>query len=158
MFATAGEDGRVLMFDLRSSSETMCLAKARATNSPFHAVQYNPLNSNFVATANAKEGAALFDIRVPGRSQVRYGARAESAMSIRFNYDGSQILALRRRLPPVLYATHSPDPVCQFYHKCYYNSCTMKSCCFAGESDEYVLSGSDDFNLYCWKVSGGFKI
>lgn len=28
----------------------------------------------------------------------------------------------------------------------------MKSCCFAGEMDEYVLSGSDDFNLYAWRI------
>lgn len=28
----------------------------------------------------------------------------------------------------------------------------MKSCCFAGESDEYILSGSDDFNLYVWRI------
>lgn len=28
----------------------------------------------------------------------------------------------------------------------------MKSCCFAGETDEFVLSGSDDFNLYVWRV------
>lgn len=29
----------------------------------------------------------------------------------------------------------------------------MKSCTFAGAMDEFVLSGSDDFNLYVWKVS-----
>ncbi|MPC79802.1 DDB1- and CUL4-associated factor 5 [Portunus trituberculatus] len=34
----------------------------------------------------------------------------------------------------------------------YYNSCTMKSCCFAGDNDQFVLSGSDDFNLYMWKI------
>jgi WD repeat-containing protein 22 len=28
----------------------------------------------------------------------------------------------------------------------------MKTCCFAGDGDEYVLSGSDDFNLYMWKM------
>lgn len=31
----------------------------------------------------------------------------------------------------------------------------MKSCCFAGEGDQFVLSGSDDFNLYMWKVPDG---
>lgn len=29
----------------------------------------------------------------------------------------------------------------------------MKSCTFAGEDDEYVVSGSDDFNLYIWRVA-----
>lgn len=73
-------------------------------------------------------------------------------MSVRFNSAGTQILALRRRQAPVLYAVHSPEPVAEFYHQDYYNSCTMKSCTFAGEGDQFVLSGSDDFNLYMWKI------
>lgn len=88
------------------------------------------------------------------RHFIKYGngTRQNSGMSVRFNSLGTQILALRRRLPPVLYSIHTEKPVCQFYHPDYYNSCTMKSCSFAGENDEYVLSGSDDFNLYMWKL------
>lgn len=74
-------------------------------------------------------------------------------MNVRFSGLGHQVLALRRRLPPILYNTCSPVAVCQFYHQDYYNSCTMKSCCFAGDNDEYVLSGSDDFNLYVWRLA-----
>ena len=70
------------------------------------------------------------------------------------NRSGTQILGLRRRLPPVLYNIDSPAHVSQFDHPGYYNSCTMKSCGFAGPDDEYVLSGSDDFNLYMWKIPG----
>lgn len=82
---------------------------------------------------------------------MRYGS-AESCMSVRWDSRGQQLLALRRRLPPVLYPVHSPCYVAQFDHPSYYNSCTMKSCCFAGDNDQFVLSGSDDFNLYMWKV------
>lgn len=151
IFATAGEDGRVLIFDLRASSEVMSLAKYRTA---FHAATYHPSDGNLMVTANAKEGAALWDLRRPRIPTLRYGGDncVESCMSVRFNNLGTQILALRRRLPPVLYTTASTEPVCQFYHVYYYNSCTMKSCTFAGENDEYVLSGSDDFNLYVWKV------
>lgn len=74
-------------------------------------------------------------------------------MSVRFNTHGTQVLALRRRLPPILYNTHCEDSICQFYHADYFNSCTMKSCSFAGDNDEYVISGSDDFNLYMWRVT-----
>lgn len=74
-------------------------------------------------------------------------------MSVRFNTIGDLVLALRRRLPPILYKTVQENPICQFYNPDYYNSCTMKSCCFAGEMDEFVLSGSDDFNLYVWRVA-----
>lgn len=28
----------------------------------------------------------------------------------------------------------------------------MKTCCFAGDKDNYILSGSDDFNLYMWRI------
>lgn len=76
-----------------------------------------------------------------------------SCMSVRFNRTGNLILGLRRRLTPILYSVNSPDRICTFYHSYYYNSCTMKSCTFAGEDDELVISGSDDFNLYVWRLS-----
>lgn len=69
-------------------------------------------------------------------------------MSVRFNSPGTQVLALPRLLLPMLYPTGSPEQIYQFYHQDYYNSCTMKICCFAGENDQFVLSGSDDFNMY----------
>ena len=34
----------------------------------------------------------------------------------------------------------------------YNNACTMKSCCFAGDRDEYAISGSDDHNIYIWRI------
>lgn len=61
VFATAGEDGRVLVFDMRAGgNETLSLAKHRA---PFHAVQFHPMDGHFVITANGKEGAAFWDLR-----------------------------------------------------------------------------------------------
>lgn len=60
IFSTAGEDGRVLMFDLRTSQDIKCVVKYRA---PFHAVMFHPIDDSFVITANAKEGAALWDLR-----------------------------------------------------------------------------------------------
>lgn len=61
IFATAGEDGRCLIFDMRSSaSKVQTLARYR---SPFHAVQFHPLDGNFAITANGKEGAAFWDLR-----------------------------------------------------------------------------------------------
>lgn len=60
IFSTAGEDGRVLIFDMRQGTEVLSLAKYRA---PFHAVQFHPLDGNFVITANGKEGAAFWDLR-----------------------------------------------------------------------------------------------
>lgn len=69
---------------------------------------------------------------------LRYDSQLvpQGAMSVRFNGDGSLLLALRRRQPPALYRLDASHPVAQFDHWGYYNSCTMKSCCFAGERDE----------------------
>lgn len=62
IFASSGEDGRILIFDLRTCSDVMCAAKYRA---PFHAVQYHPLDAGFLVTGNAKEGVGLWDLRKP---------------------------------------------------------------------------------------------
>ncbi|KAK5648903.1 hypothetical protein RI129_003795 [Pyrocoelia pectoralis] len=153
IIATAGDDGRILIFDIRESNTTdpLCIAKQKTG---FHSVMFNPFNSRLLATANSEEGISLWDYRKPKEALVRYDSAAGevSGISVCFNSNGSRLLALRRRLPPVLYATQSQNAICQFYHPQYYNSCTMKTCCFAGDNDEYILSGSDDFNLYMWRV------
>ncbi|KAG8256227.1 hypothetical protein J6590_073594 [Homalodisca vitripennis] len=150
VFASACEDGRILIYDIRepTSSDPFALA---VCSSAFHGVMFNPCESQLVATANAKDGAALWDVRKPKEVLVRYGS-AESCMSVRWDGRGHRLLALRRRMPPILYPVDSPFHLAQFDHSSYYNSCTMKSCSFAGENDQYVLSGSDDFNLYMWKI------
>ena len=73
---------------------------------------------------------------------MRYGGGnfQQSCMSVRFNRFGDRILALRRRLPPVLYSVHSTQPLAEFDQIGYYNSCTMKSCSFAGDRDQVIMS------------------
>lgn len=152
VLATAGDDGRILICDIREpNGDSLILAKQKMG---FHSVKYNPLNSRLLVTANSEEGIALWDARKPREVYIHYDGQAGpvSGISACFNADGTRILALRRRLPPALYASHAAASLCQFYHPHYYNSCTMKTCAFAGDSDEYVLSGSDDFNLYMWKI------
>ncbi|KAJ8941914.1 hypothetical protein NQ318_013247 [Aromia moschata] len=152
VLATAGDDGRILLFDLRESSsqDVQVLAKQKTG---FHSVMFNPTNPRFLVTANSEDGIALWDCRKPREKLLYYDSNSGkiSGISACFDSTGKKILALRRRLPPVLYATQSEHALCQFYHPQYYNSCTMKTCCFAGD-DDYVLSGSDDFNLYMWKI------
>lgn len=55
------------------------------------------------------------DVSLPCRPVIRYGEKhcAQASICARFNRTGTQIVALRRRLPPVLYDTHSSKPVCQ---------------------------------------------
>ncbi|XP_015918100.2 uncharacterized protein [Parasteatoda tepidariorum] len=152
LFATSCDDGRVLIWDIRQSIDEPLVLASNAN--AYHAVMHNPVEPHFLATANAKEGVCLWDIRKPNTYVIKYGSSllTHSAMSVRFNATGNHLLALRRRLPPVLYDVTSAHHIAEFDHPEYYNSCTMKSCCFAGDKDQYVLSGSDDFKLYIWEV------
>lgn len=154
ILATAGDDGRILLYDIRewpSTDAVQCLSKQKTG---FHSVMYCPTNPRLLTSANSEEGISLWDSRKPKEPLIHFDSKAGtiSGISACFNREGNKILALRRRLPPVLYSVNKEEAVCQFYHPEYYNSCTMKTCCFAGENDEYVLSGSDDFNLYMWEV------
>lgn len=60
IFSTAGEDGRILVFDLRTGSQAIAFPKSRA---PYHAVMFHPLDGNYIITANGKDGAAFWDLR-----------------------------------------------------------------------------------------------
>ncbi|CAG9860016.1 unnamed protein product [Phyllotreta striolata] len=153
IIATAGEDGRILLFDIREVPNQEVQVVAQENNS-FHSVMFNPMKPRYIVTANSEEGIGLWDCRKPKSQVMRYDSQSgkTSGISACFDDSGKKILALRRRLPPVLYSSDSENAICQFYHPQYYNSCTMKTCCFAGENGEYILSGSDDFNIYMWKM------
>ncbi|XP_034116966.1 DDB1- and CUL4-associated factor 5 [Drosophila albomicans] len=154
LFSVATEHGEILVYDLRAGkTDPLAIAKFRT---PFNAVEFHPLNGNFLATANAKRGAQLWDLRhhTQALCQYNYITESPSCMSVRFNCNGSLLLTLHRRLPPILYSPSSSEPLCSFYHDEYFNSCTMKSCTFAGPQDELVVSGSDNFNMFIWRLDG----
>lgn len=99
IFASAGEDGRILIFDTRldpsngninyfffslpccfferfAVTKICCFSdpyQLASFKSPFHAVMFNPVDTRLITTANSKEGAALWDIRVSNKlvSSVR---------------------------------------------------------------------------------------
>ena len=170
IFITACGDGRVQMFDLRQNpnelNDPLLVAVASRPFRPFLGAQFNPCEPRLLITANQKEGARLWDLRQPRKSVLEYGSvelgqyngprwhgeAAERCMSVRFNSSGTHLAALGRRMPPVVYELSSPKPFAEFDSPGYYNSCTMKSITFGGLDDSYILSGSDDFNLYVWKI------
>ena len=149
LFVTACSDGRVQLFDMREPANVDPLMIAGFSHA-FHAVHFNPVEPRLLVAANQKIGIGLWDIRKPGSIVLKYESR--SSMYVRFNDSGNKLVGLRRRLPPILFNIESPVHICEFDSPGYYNSCTMKSCSFGGPNDEFIFSGSDDFNLYMWKI------
>lgn len=49
---------------------------------------------------------------------------------------GNQLLALRLYQAPTMYNPMSPKPILHFDQENYKNSCSFKSCCFAGDRDQ----------------------
>lgn len=66
VFASACDDGRILVYDIRgtvtSAESFFCLAQYK---NPFHSVMFNPTEPVMVATANSKDGINVWDIRKP---------------------------------------------------------------------------------------------
>ncbi|KAB0345448.1 hypothetical protein FD754_022374 [Muntiacus muntjak] len=136
---SGGNDEQVILHDVESSETLDVFAHEDAV----YGLSVSPVNDNIFASSSDDGRVLIWDIRESphgGRalSLLRYGGNLslQSAMSVRFNSNGTQLLALRRRLPPVLYDIHSRLPVFQFDNQGYFNSCTMKSCCFAGDRDQ----------------------
>lgn len=150
IIATASDDGKAQILDTRipKFSAPFVLADQDAA---MHSIMYNPMDPVLLATANSKCGIGLWDIRMPLKA-LNYKSTIQNCMSVRFNSRGDRLLALRRRSSPVLYDIGKMHPIHEFDYKTYYNACTLKSCSFAGLHDEYIMSGSDDFCVYLWKI------
>ena len=74
-------------------------------------------------------------------------------MDARFSQNGTRLLCLYRKDCPIVYnVCHPQNSGVRLKADGYLNWCTMKSCCFAGDGDEYAVSGSDDHNIYVWKL------
>lgn len=154
VFLTASDDGRVSLWDIRASSSSGAQSCIARRESAFHAAVFNPVDSDVIATANSRKGVQLWDVRVPGSCLKQFTHRMGQlcAMGLKWNTTGDMITALCRRLPPLLYHMDHSSPITEFHHPGYSNVCTMKSNCFAGAKDQFVVSGSDDFIVYIWKV------
>ncbi|XP_066934607.1 DDB1- and CUL4-associated factor 5-like isoform X2 [Clytia hemisphaerica] len=151
LLVASGEDGTVQVVDVRSPLERTKLA---ASSGSYHSAVFHPINSQYIATANSLHGVSLWDIRKP--LKILKKVSTGSGMSVRFNILGTRLLALYRKGGPVVYKLDGSNCEKEISHRMnhekYQNYCTMKSACFAGDKDEYVVSGSDDFNIYVWKI------
>lgn len=139
IFASACKNGEVNLYDLRSSTGDPVLV-ANCGHGAFESCAFNPMRANEIATAHVAKGLQVVDIKMPGRALLRFknakGTFEQNVSSVRFNERGDQLLAMRSKLPPALYSIFGDEPLCQFDHEGFLNSCTAKSCCFVGDRDQ----------------------
>lgn len=99
VLATAGNDGRLLVFDTRQSvdgddtnylkarllsavrlfsnkifSESLIVSRSRKA---FHAVAFHPVQAGIIVAANARNGAALWDLRKPKQYDYKFTVRID---------------------------------------------------------------------------------
>ncbi|KAI9146303.1 WD40-repeat-containing domain protein [Paraphysoderma sedebokerense] len=111
------------------------------------------------------------NIEVLNNQKLRKNQREIQSCS--FSSDGSTILTLTHKFNPMIYKTNDPLPHAWFSDypegdmeqsrtlpvRKFTNLCTAKSPCFAGlGGDEYIICGSDDFNVYMWKIPSETEI
>jgi WD40 repeat protein len=70
IFISATEDGHVHLYDLRSASsdhDRPSIVIAESADGSYHSCAFHPQQTCLVATANARQGIELYDIRLSKR-------------------------------------------------------------------------------------------
>ncbi|MCP9262813.1 DDB1-and CUL4-associated factor 5 [Dirofilaria immitis] len=152
---SASEDGKVRLYDLRGGEETLAVE----SSGTMYCAQFNPRQVHIISVCNGRDGLSLHDIRkldspcfqFDQLTRARVNLNISSVMYGQWSDDGEAIFATRSRTSPILYDLNGGGSV-EFNDQNYLNSCTVKSCSFI--SRDLVMTGSDDWNIYIWKVPG----
>ncbi|EFO16437.2 WD-repeat protein 22 [Loa loa] len=150
---SASEDGKVRLYDLRGGEETLAVE----SSGTMYCAQFNPRQVHIISVCNGRDGLSLHDIRkldspcfqFDQLTRARVNLNISSVMYGQWSDDGEAIFATRSRTSPILYDLNGGGSV-EFNDQNYLNSCTVKSCSFI--SRDLVMTGSDDWNIYIWKV------
>lgn len=150
---TASEDGKVRLHDLRAMEEIIAIR----TQGTMYCAQFNPRQANLISVCSGRDGLSIHDCRNLDKPCFRLGARADgrwndgakSVMYGQWSELGDAIFATRSRSSPVYFDLNTGKSI-EFKDEGYVNSCTVKSCSFI--SHDLVMTGSDDWNIYIWKI------
>lgn len=153
IFVIASTD--VSIYDIRQSSTTY-VTIAERENQPHNSVSYSPRDDHLLLVSSPYTGMELYDIRYPSTYLFTYYSPSliqfqESDYSC-FNQKGDLIFMLAYDSLPLLYNVNSPYPLAEFDDPLYHHSVTSKSCSFIGQKDQYVVAGSDNFEVNIWKI------
>ena len=159
-------DPIILARSRSSSSSSNSYDAIRCAGGAYNSCCFNPVETNLLAIGNEISGLSIIDIRMKstilryksdsvnldGSNESDYKKSSadykQMIMSCRFNQAGTQLVALRGKSRPVLYLLNDPKPFYYFDHEDFSNACTLKSCCLAGEDDQYFVSGIAKISIF----------
>uniref|UniRef100_A0A183BLL0 WD_REPEATS_REGION domain-containing protein n=1 Tax=Globodera pallida TaxID=36090 RepID=A0A183BLL0_GLOPA len=154
VIAAASGDKNVYLFDLRGNEGDGLCTKLRQEGAAYCAV-WNPQNHNFVAVCNKKKGLLVYDLRMNNITYAEAGKMTKRAMCADWSPSGELLLCVISQANPICFNLQNSEHL-QLSDPKYSNICTVKSCAFAGE--QYMISGSDDWNIYVWKCWSGLPL
>ncbi|KAK6040938.1 WD domain, G-beta repeat protein [Cooperia oncophora] len=143
--AASREGGVVSFYDRRENKEgSFCLID----EGQLFRGQYNPANALFFATASNR-GVRLYDLRNRKKPLLDLRTFVSEAIYVEWNSTGTALTALQSHSNPVFIDLTERRRV-ELKDPEYSNVHTIKSVTFM--DDGMVMTGSDDFNIYAWRL------
>ncbi|VDO84281.1 unnamed protein product [Heligmosomoides polygyrus] len=143
--AASREGGVVSFYDRRENKEgCFCLID----EGQLFRGQYNPANALFFATASNR-GVRLYDLRNRRKPLLDLRAFVSEAIYVEWNSTGTALAALQSNSNPILVDLTERRRI-ELKDPEYSNVHTIKSVTFMDDST--VMTGSDDFNIYAWRI------
>jgi len=156
VFASAGMDHALHLWDARASAA--CVGTRRC-GGVVGSVHFNRAHPHLAAISSQDAGVQVLDMR------MLWGAPSSSpsplhcyevgvdtpATRVVWNETGRHICCSLESYTPLLLDAHC-RPLCRFDDEAFANRITMKGVSFAGPDDGWLLSGSDDFRIYLWRI------
>uniref|UniRef100_A0AC34RFU3 Uncharacterized protein n=1 Tax=Panagrolaimus sp. JU765 TaxID=591449 RepID=A0AC34RFU3_9BILA len=115
-----------------------------------YCVAFNPKEPYYLAACNKLKGLSIFDVRVSDDFFRRANPETRKTIFASWDSYGEGLFCIRSGGTPYYLNTNKNVPLV-FSDPKYRNKVTIKSCEIV--NDEYGFSGSDDWNIYCWKIN-----
>lgn len=143
IFASAGSDRSVVIYDLRTSSPVQKLVATLRTNS----ISWNPMEAFNFAAASEDHNVYLYEMRKMNRSVNVYKDHVAAVLDVDFSPTGEELVTGSYDRTIRIFNTregHSKD--------IYHTKRMQRVFCVRYSMDaQYIISGSDDGNARIWR-------
>ncbi|EDV95541.1 DDB1- and CUL4-associated factor 8 [Drosophila grimshawi] len=153
---SAGEDAAVKHFDLRSNQCTTmlrCVSSVANRRVRLFSIAHHPFAPEF-CVSGSDDKLRVYDKRKPNQPVHQMSPKDAKVSQITcavYNYSGSEILASYSDAAIYLYDSRNyKDGEFLHSYEGHINSRTIKGVNFFGPHSEYIVSGSDDGNIFFW--------